>query len=61
MVDNGSVPTRTWILLRGSLRVPVSQAAVGDGSLANYCKKKLNSLKHLIRTTVAESQLKQQI
>ena len=39
MLDNGSVPTRTWILLTGSLRVPVSQAAVGDGSLTNYCKK----------------------
>ena len=23
--------------------------------LENYCKKKLNSLKHLVRTTVAES------
>ena len=25
------------------------------GVYTNYCKKKLNSLKHLVRTTVAES------
>ena len=52
--DDKSIQRAGQVILYGA-GVGITTLPSCDAAYIDYCKKKLNSLKHLVRTTVAES------